>query len=87
MHDMFLILAPGPPPGIKIEAETMPVIVNGKNKWRYTATWEVCKVKHFLRTCAHILDIIDYIVLLTPLMLLQKMVIDVKNSQISALFH
>jgi len=87
MHDMFLILAPGPPSGIKLQAETMHITVNGIKKWRYTATWEVHNIKHILRTCAHIFGIIDYIVLLTLLMLLQKMVIDVKNSQIPALFH
>jgi len=84
---MFLILAPGPPSGIKLEAEKMHITVKGKKKWRYTATWEVCKIKHILRTCTHIFGIIDYIVLLTLLMLLQKIVIDVKHSQIPAIFH
>jgi len=79
IRDMFLILAPGPPSGIKLEAETMHITVNGKKKWRYTATWEVRNIKHILRTCAHILGIIDYIVLLTPLMLLPKMLLMLKT--------
>jgi len=48
---MFLILAPGPPPGIELEAEKRHITVNGIKKWRYTATWEVHNMKHFLRTC------------------------------------
>jgi len=48
IHDMFLILAPGPPFDLNLTVET--VIVNGIQKWKYTATWEVRKIKHILRT-------------------------------------
>jgi len=72
---MFLISAPGPPSGLKLKAEKMHIKVNGKAKWRYTATWEVHTIKHFLRTCTHIFGIIDYIVLPTLLMLLPKLLL------------
>jgi len=75
---MFLISAPGPPSGITLEAEKMHITVNGKKKWRCTATWEVHNIKLILRTCAHILGIFDYIVLLTLLMLLPKLLLMLK---------
>jgi len=54
MHEPFLILAPGPPSGIKLQAETMHITVNGIKELRYTATWEVHNIKHFLKTCTHL---------------------------------
>jgi len=81
MYDILLILAPGPPSDIKLEAEKIHITVNGKKEWRYTATWKVRKTKHILRTCAHILGIIDYIVLLTLLMLLPKLLLMLKTQK------